>query len=52
MLDADANTFRRTQSIAIANGAIGSHAAAAKDARQDFRDLANKIMQRIKPDDA
>ena len=29
-----------------ADGAIGSHAAAAKDARRDFRDLAKKIAQR------
>jgi len=28
-------------------GAIGSHAAAANDARRDFRDLAKKIVQRI-----
>lgn len=34
--------------LTTADGAIGSHAAAAKDARRDFRDLANKIMQRIK----
>ena len=30
-----------------ADGAIGSHAAAANDARRDFRDLAKKIIQRI-----
>ena len=30
-----------------ADGAIGSHAAAANDARRDFRDLAQKIVQRI-----
>ena len=38
--------------LTAADGAIGSHAAAAKDARQDFKDLANKIIQRINLDDA
>jgi cellulose biosynthesis protein BcsQ len=33
--------------LTTADGAIGSHAAAAQDARRDFRDLANKIIQRI-----
>ena len=33
--------------LTTADGAIGSHAAAAKDAHQDFRDLAKKIIQRI-----
>ena len=33
--------------LTTADGAIGSHAAAAKDARRDFRDLAKKIIQRI-----
>ena len=33
--------------LTAADGAIGSHAAAAIDARQDFRELAQKIMQRI-----
>ena len=33
--------------LTTADGAIGSHAAAAKDARQDFRDLAKKIARRI-----
>ncbi len=33
--------------LTAADGAIGSHAAAAIDARQDFRALAQKIMQRI-----
>ncbi len=34
--------------LTTADGAIGSHAAAANDARRDFRDLAKKIVQRIK----
>ena len=33
--------------LTTADGAIGSHAAAANDARRDFRDLAEKIVQRI-----
>ncbi len=33
--------------LTTADGAIGSHAAAANDARRDFRDLARKIIQRI-----
>ena len=33
--------------LTTADGAIGSHAAAANGARQDFRDLAKKIVQRI-----
>ena len=33
--------------LTTADGAIGSHAAAANDARRDFRDLAKKIVQRI-----
>ena len=33
--------------LTTADGAIGSHAAAANDARRDFRDLAQKIVQRI-----
>ena len=38
--------------LTAADGAIGSHAAAAKDARQDFKYLANKIIQEINLDDA
>lgn len=38
--------------LTTADGAIGSHAAAAKDARQDFKRLANKIAQIIIPDTA
>ena len=38
--------------LTAADGAIGSHAAAANDARQDFKNLAKKIIQRINPDDA
>ena len=34
--------------LTTADGAIGSHAAAANDARQDFKVLAKKIVQRIK----
>ena len=30
-----------------ADGAIGSHAAATRDARRDFWDLAEKIMERM-----
>ncbi len=33
--------------LTTADGAMGSHAAAANDARRDFRDLAQKIVQRI-----
>ena len=33
--------------LTTADGAIGSHATAANDARRDFRDLAQKIVQRI-----
>ena len=33
--------------LTAADGAIGSHAAAASDARRDFRALARKIAQRI-----
>ena len=33
--------------LTTADGAIGSHAAAANDARRDFRNLAKKIVQRI-----
>ena len=33
--------------LTTADGAVGSHAAAAKDARRDFWDLAQKIVQRI-----
>lgn len=33
--------------LTTADGAIGSHAVAANDARRDFRDLAKKIVQRI-----
>ncbi len=33
--------------LASADGAIGSHAAAANAARQDFKELAEKIMARI-----
>ncbi len=36
--------------LTTADGAIGSHAAAANDARRDFRQLANKIAQIIMPD--
>ena len=32
-----------------ADGAIGSHAASAKDAHNDFKALAEKITARIKP---
>lgn len=32
-----------------ADGAIGSHAAAARDARSDFKALAEKIVERINP---
>ena len=38
--------------LTAADGAIGSHAAAANDARRDFKNLAKKIVQRINPDDA
>ena len=38
--------------LTVADGAIGSHAAATNDARQDFKNLAKKIIQRIKPDGA
>ena len=38
--------------LTTADGAIGSHAAAANDARRDFRDLAQKIAQRINLGDA
>ncbi len=34
--------------LTAADGAIGSHAAAAKDARRDFAALAEKIMKKIK----
>ena len=33
--------------LTTADGAIGSHAAAANDARQDFKALAKRIVQRI-----
>ena len=33
--------------LKTADGAIGGHAAAANDARQDFRELAMKIVQRV-----
>ena len=33
--------------LTTADGAIGGHAAAANDARRDFRELAMKIVQRI-----
>ena len=33
--------------LTTADGAIGGHAAAANDARRDFRELANKIIQRV-----
>ena len=33
--------------LTTADGAVGSHAAAANDARQDFRELAMKIVRRI-----
>ena len=33
--------------LTVAVGAIGSHAAAVKDARYDFKDLARKIVDRI-----
>ena len=33
--------------LTTADGAIGGHAAAANDARQDFRELAMKIVQRV-----
>ncbi len=36
--------------LTVADGAIGSHAAAAIDARKDFRELAKKIMQRVRVD--
>ena len=38
--------------LTAADGAIGSHAAAANDARQDFKNLAKKIIQEIDLDDA
>ena len=38
--------------LTAADGALGSHAAAAKDAHQDFKDLANKIIQEINLHDA
>ena len=33
--------------LTVADGAIGSHAAAVRGAREDFRDLAKKIVRRI-----
>ena len=33
--------------LTTADGAIGGHAAAANDARRDFRELANKIIRRV-----
>ncbi len=38
--------------LTTADGAIGSHAVAANDARRDFRQLANKIAQILIPDTA
>ena len=38
--------------LTAADGALGSHAAAAKDAHQDFKNLANKIIQEINLDEA
>ncbi len=35
--------------LTTADGAIGSHAAAARDARFDFKALAEKIIERIEP---
>ena len=37
--------------LTTADGAIGSHAAAANDARRDFKNLAKKIVQIIQLDD-
>ena len=34
--------------LAAADGAIGSHAAAANDARRDFKELAKKIVQKVR----
>ena len=34
--------------LTTADGAIGSHAAAASDARHDFEVLAKKILERVK----
>ena len=36
--------------LTTADGAIGSHAAAANDARRDFKQLANKIAQIVMPE--
>ncbi len=36
--------------LTAADGAIGSHAAAANDARRDFKQLANKIAQIVMPE--
>ncbi len=38
--------------LTAADGAIGSHAAAANDARRDFKNLAKKIVQIIQLDDS
>ena len=34
--------------LTAADGAIGSHAAAANDARQDFKEVAKKIVQKVR----
>ena len=34
--------------LTAADGAIGSHAAAANDARRDFKELAKKIVQKVR----
>ena len=36
--------------LTTADGAIGSHAAAANDARRDFKQLANRIAQMVIPE--
>ena len=40
-------TFFNSCHLTPADGAIGAHAAAANAARQDFKELAEKIMARI-----
>ena len=34
--------------LTAADGAIGSHAAAANDARRDFKEVAKKIVQKVR----
>ena len=34
-------------SLTVADGAIGSHAQAAREARRDFRALAERILERV-----